>query len=330
MHFASPYAFLLLPLILGLWWVNVRRGQARHAAVGWSDIALVRIPGAIRPAWEDHLPLALTALGLVCLVIALARPQFGLATQKITSNGIDMMMCLDTSGSMNAQDLQPTRVAAARRVSQQFVSERPDDRIGLVVFSAVAFTQCPLTTDHQALQTLLDGVKIGMTRTDGTAIGSAIATCINRLKDVPGKSKVIILLTDGSNNSGEIDPITAAKMAAKYGIKIYTIGMGTKGLAPISVPDPTFGGERTVMVRGDLDEGTLQKIADLTGGKFFRATDTEALAGVYSEINRLEKREAPKTEIVDYRELYPWFLVPALALLGLNALLERTLLQEVP
>ena len=329
MRFASPEAFLLLPLVAALWWTNLRRGRMRQPAVGYSDIALVRIPGAVRPPWEAHLPLALTALCLGLLVVVLARPQMGLSTQNVTSNGIDMMICLDTSGSMNAQDLVPTRVAAARKVSQEFVRSRPDDRLGLVVFSAVAFTQCPLTTDHNALQTLLDGVKIGMTRTDGTAIGSAIATCINRLKDVPGKSRVIILLTDGSNNSGEIDPITAAKMAAKYGIKIYTIGMGTAGPAPITVNDPLLG-ERTVMVQGDLDEASLQKIADLTGGRFYRATDTDALASVYGEINRLEKREAPKAQVVDYRELYPWFLMPALALLGLNALLERTAWQEVP
>jgi len=230
---------------------------------------------------------------------------------------------------MRAQDLQPTRVDAARLVSEEFVKARPDDRIGLVVFSAVAFTQCPLTTDHQALEHMLDGVKAGMTHTDGTAIGSAIATCINRLKDVPGKSKVIILLTDGSNNAGEIDPQTAAKMAKKYGIKIYTIGMGTDGEAPITIPD-RFGQERTYTIRADLDEDCLRQIADTTGGKFYRAQDTQALASVYSEINKLEKREVPKTEVVDYREMYPWFLVPALALLALNAMLERTMLQEVP
>lgn len=329
MRFADPYAFLLAPLIALLWWVNVRRGRPRQAAVGYSDLALVRLPGAVRPAWEEHIPIAITAAAMACLVAALARPQFGLATQNITSNGIDIVICLDTSGSMRAQDLHPTRVDAARTVSEQFVRERPDDRIGLVVFSAVAFTQCPLTTDHQALQTMLESVRAGMTHTDGTAIGTAIATCINRLKDVPGKSKVIILLTDGSNNTGEIDPLTAGKMAARYAIKIHTIGMGTDGVAPITIPDPVLG-ERTLMIRGDLDEETLIKIADLTGGKFFRATDTDALAGVYAEINRLEKREVPKTEVVDYREMYPWFLVPGIFLLGLNALLERTTMGEIP
>lgn len=329
MRFADPYLFLLLPFIVGLWWMNNHRGRPRQAAVAYSDIALVRVPGAVRPAWEEHIPLALTALSLICLLAALARPQFGLTTQHISSNGIDMVICLDTSGSMQAQDLQPTRVDAARLVSQDFVKGRPDDRIGLVVFSSVAFTQCPLTTDHQALQNMLDNVKAGMTHTDGTAIGSAIATCINRLKDVPGKSKVIILLTDGSNNTGEIDPLTAARMAARYGIKIYTIGMGTDGVAPITVKDQ-FGMEHTEMIRGDLDEDALMQIADITGGKFYRAADTDKLAEVYAEINKLEKREVPKTEVVDYREIYPWFLVPGLALLALNALLERTRLQEVP
>lgn len=329
MRFADPYAFLLVPLLALLWWAAVRRGRTRMAAVAYSDIDLVRLPGAVRPSWEEHLPLAITALAVVCLVAALARPQFGLAVQQTPSNGIDMVLCLDTSGSMKAQDLPPTRVAAAREVSKQFVRERPDDRIGLVVFSSVAFTQCPVTTDHHALATMLDTVKVGMTQSDGTAIGSALATCVNRLKDVPGKSKVVILLTDGSNNSGEIEPLTAARLAAKHGIKVYTIGVGTSGLARMTVPDPLFG-ERTVLVRGDLDEESLQRIADLTGGRFFRATDKDALAGVYSEINRLEKREVARNEVVDYREMYPWFLVPGLVLLALNALLERTLWIEVP
>lgn len=329
MRFADPFAFLLVPLLALLWWAATRPGRARTAAVAYSDVDLVSLPGAVRPAWEQHLPLALTALAMLSLVAALARPQLGMVARQTPSLGIDMMLCLDTSGSMQAQDLRPTRVVAAREVSKEFVRERPDDRIGLVVFSSVAFTQCPVTTDHNALVTMLNGVTVGMTRSDGTAIGSALATCINRLKDLPGRSKVVILLTDGSNNTGEIDPLTAAKLAARHGIKVYTIGVGTNGPAPVTVKDPLFG-ERTVLMKVDLDEGALQKIADLTGGRYYRATDKDALSGVYAEINRLEKRAVPRSNIVDYQELYPWFLVPGLVLLALNALLERTLWMEVP
>jgi Ca-activated chloride channel family protein len=322
MNFATPTALLLLPLLAGLWWLSRRRGQARQAALQFSDLNLVRLHGAVLPSWENHLPFALSALALVCLIFALARPQVGITKSFIKSNGLDIMMCLDTSGSMNAQDLTPSRVAAATAVGEQFVRQRPDDRIGLVVFSGVALSQCPLTTDHAALLTAMNTTKVGVTHTDGTAIGSAIATCINRLKDVPGKSKVIILLTDGSNNAGEIDPVKAAEMAAKYNIKIYTIGVGTDGPAPITVSDPLMG-ERTVMMPADMDEGVLRKIAEATGGQFFRATDSEALQGVYAQINRLEKRSQPKTEVVAHREIYAWFAFPALGLLALNTLLAR-------
>ena len=328
MHFVTPAAFLLLPLLAALWWMSLRHGKSRQAALAFSDLDLVRIPGAIRPAWENHVPLALTALSLACLVVALARPQLGLSKQVVKSNGIDIMLCMDTSGSMQARDLLPNRSAAATAVSQQFVEERPGDRIGLVVFSGQALTQCPLTTDHGSLLTALKGTKVGMTHTDGTAVGSAIATCINRLKDVPGKSKVVILLTDGSNNAGEIDPAAAAAMAAKYGIKIYTIGMGTDGPAPMPVQD-ALGGERTVMVRGDLDEASLQQIAATTGGTYFRATDIRDLQGVYGEINRLEKRDAPTAQVVHYQELYAWFLWPAVMLLGSSLLLEHSVLKEL-
>ena len=328
MHLSSPIALSLFPLMAGLWWVSRRRRRQRQAVVDYSSVGLLRQVGAVIPAWQDHLPVALMALSMICLILALARPQYGAIKQRVASNGIDIMLCLDTSGSMNCQDLLPSRVAAATAVSQQFVKERPHDRIGLVVFSSLALTECPLTTDHNALRIALSATKVGMTRADGTALGSAMATCINRLKDVPGKSKVIILLTDGSNNSGEIDPLTAASMAAQYGIKVYTIGMGTNGLAPITVDDPTWG-ERTVMVRGDLDEATLEKIADLTHGKFYRATDTEALQGVYSDINRLEKVTVPRSEITKYHEMYAWFLVPGTLLLGLKVLLERTLWKEL-
>ena len=328
MHFMNPAALLLLPLLAGLWWRSQRAGQSRQAALAFSDLNLVRIPGALRPAWERHIPLALTALALVLLVVAMARPQMGIARQVTTSKGIDIMLCIDTSGSMQARDLVPDREAAATSVSQEFVQDRPGDRIGLVVFSGQALTQCPLTSDHGSLLTALKATKVGMTHTEGTAVGSAIATCINRLKDVPGSSKVVVLLTDGSNNAGEIEPARAAEMAAKYGIKIYTIGMGTDGPAAMPEADP-LGGERTVMVRGDLDEPSLRQIAAATGGTYFRAGDNGDLEGIYREINRLEKRSAPSTEVVNYRELYAWFLWPAMLLLGCDVLLKNSLLKEL-
>lgn len=329
MHFAFPLAFLLLPLPILLWWASTRLGAARRAAVGFSDLGLLDVTGAVRPSWETHAPLALSALALVLLVVGLARPQFGMSVQKTTSDGLDIILCLDTSGSMKAEDLQPTRIDAARMVSKAFVRARPDDRIGLVVFAAVAFTQCPLTTDHEALERMLDTVSTKTTHTDGTAIGNALVTCVNRLKDVPGKSKVIILMTDGRNNCGEISPLDAAKLAAQFGIKIYTIGMGSQGDAPITVRD-AFGNRETVRIRADLDVKTLQAIANATGGRFFRATDTGALAGVYNSIDHLEKRKAPETVVVGYHDLYPWFVLPALGLLALSAVLERTIWQEVP
>jgi Ca-activated chloride channel family protein len=328
-HFAQPLVLLLLPLLFALLYDNVRRGRARKVSVGWSDLGLLRQSAALRPAWEEHLPITLTALSLALLIVALARPQAGLAMHTVTSSGINIMLCVDTSGSMQAEDLQPSRVLAARNVSKDFVSGRPEDRIGLVVFAANPITMCPLTLDHTALHTMLDSVKAGMTKSDGTAIGNALATCVNRLKDVPGKSKAIVLLTDGRNNMGEIDPVTAARLAASFGIKIYTVGLGTHGPAPFPVNDPMFG-PRTVMIEEDLDENQLSQIADVSGGKYFRATDTPSLQAIYKEIDRMEKSPVPRTQYLEYRELYGWLVLPALLMALAGGVLERTLLAEVP
>lgn len=329
MRLADPWLLLLLPLLAALLWSQHRQALRQRPAVGYSDLGLVDWSRHARPAWEGHVPMALLALGMALIVGALARPQLGLGTQSITSEGIDIMLCIDTSSSMEAQDLMPNRLEAAKLVSQAFVKSRPHDRIGVVVYAAVAFTQCPLTTDHGALQLMLESIQPGMTRVDGTAIGTAIATSVNRLKDVPGKSKVIILLTDGRNNTGEIDPVKAAELAAQFGIRIYTIGVGTEGLAPYTARGP-LGLANRYTVRVDIDDETLTRIALKTGGRYFRATDNESLGKIYAEIDRMETTEKPREEVVRYRELFPWLLGPGLALIALSLVLGQTVYREVP
>lgn len=329
MRLATPWALALLPIVLILLWDAARQAGRRRASVGYSDLDLLEAAHIARPSWESHLPLGLVSLALALLVFALARPQSSLGTKPVTSEGLDIVLCLDTSPSMQAPDVVPNRMEAARDVSLAFVRGRPDDRIGVVVFSGIALTQCPLTVDHRVLLQFLQGVRVGMTQTDGTAVGDGLVTSVNRLKDVPGNGRVVILLTDGRSNSGEIDPLTAARMAARFGIKVYTIGVGTQEGGSFT-RDDEFGFPQPVPVQADLDEGTLREVASLTGGRYFRATDAESLAGVYGEIDRLEKRAAPRQVAVDYRELYPWFVAPGLALLVLALVLEHTLLMEVP
>lgn len=324
MRFASPQFLLLIPLLLALLWASWRKARQRRGSIGYSDLSLVRWSTAARPAWESHLPLALLAGALVLGLVALARPQLGLTRTTIPSSGVDIVLTLDTSTSMEARDLLPNRLVAAREVSKAFVAARPADRIGLVVYGGTALTQCPLTADHAALQSLLETVEIGSTGVDGTAIGNALATSINRVKDSDARSKVIILLTDGRNNLGEIEPIAAAELASQLGVKVYTIGVGTAGgVDPFGLPWPGMG-------EVDLDEDTLTQIAETTGGRYFRADDNASLARIYSEIDRLEKTELPAQTRVEYRELYSWFLFPALLLGGLGMLLDGTVLKEVP
>lgn len=333
MRWADPWVLVLIPFLAALFWNQLRQARRRPPAVGYSDLGLVDWSRAARPSWEGHIPAALSALGMLLVVLALARPQLGLGTQSITSRGIDIMLCIDTSSSMQAQDLQPDRLAAAKKVSEAFVAARPNDRIGVVVFARVAFTQCPLTIDHSALQSMLEAIKpmyemLGP-NTDGTAIGTAIATCVNRLKDVPGKSRVVILLTDGCNNAGAIGPIKAARLAKQFGIRIYTIGVGTRGDAPITLRGPG-GFVRHGYIHADVDDQTLTEVAQATGGRYFRATDNDSLHKIYHQIDRMEKSTMPKQEVTRYRELFAWFLVPGILLLTLSLVLGQTVLREVP
>lgn len=264
--------------------------------------------------------------------MALARPQSGNKTTEVTTEGIDIMLCLDTSGSMQALDFKwdnerQNRLQVVKRVVGNFIKGRTNDRIGMVVFGEAAFTQCPLTLDYGVLLSFLDQVEIGMAG-DSTAIGSALGTCVKRLKDLKSKSKVVILLTDGRNNAGSLSPETAAEIATTFSIKTYTVGVGTEGEVPFLV-DSIFG-KRYVYQRVDLDEDTLKEIARITGGTYFKATDTKALEAIYNQIDQLEKTKVEVKEYMEYNELFRWFLVPGLACILLEIILANTRFRKIP
>jgi Ca-activated chloride channel family protein len=275
------------------------------------------------------LPFILRMLALSLVLIAFARPQAGARSEEVITEGVDILLAIDVSSSMKTEDFKPrNRLYVAKEVVAEFVRSRPHDRIGMVVFAARALTKCPLTIDHDILLTLLEDVRIGSIE-DGTAIGTAIATSVNRLKDSKAKSRIVVLLTDGVNNRGEIDPLTAAELAKTFGIKIYTVGAGREGYAPYPFEDPIYGTVyQEVLV--EIDEKTLQDIAQLTDGKYFRATDAKSLVKVYEEIDELEKTEIEQKEYVRYTELAPYFMMVALGLLLAEAVLLRTRLLSIP
>lgn len=326
-RFVYPYVLALLALLpLAAWYVIRRRGER---SVAYSSLELLLGAGLEAPAWKRYATLTLRLVVLALVIVALARPQTGRSKHTMYSEGIDIMLVLDTSGSMQAQDFEPkNRLSVAKDVVKEFISKRPQDRIGLVVFSADAMTQCPLTLDHALLTKLVDQVDFGMLD-DGTAIGVALATACNRLRESKAKSKVVVLLTDGQNNAGMVDPITAARVAATLGVRVYTVGVGTRGRAPIPVDDPVFG-RRLISVEVDIDEDMLRNIAEITGGKYFRATDREELISIYDQIDRLEKTKVESETFVEYTERFAWFIVPAVGLFLLELGLAETILRETP
>jgi len=275
---------------------------------------------------------ALRILVMALIIIAVARPQTGRAREVITGEGVEIALALDISGSMASLDFEPrNRLEAAKQVISDFVQERPYDQVGLVVFASDAFNQSPPTVDHKVLQRLLERTELAteLGIDDGTAIGMGLANAGNMLKDSDAKSRVVILLTDGVNNAGQIDPLTAAEAAKSLGIKVYTIGMGRPGEVPVPVVD-IFGREQIVYQESTLDEATLQEIAAITGGRYFRAEDTSGLAQVYDEINDMEKSQIQVHNYTRYRELAPWLLVPALALLVTEMTLRKTVFRKLP
>jgi Ca-activated chloride channel family protein len=317
---------LLIPLIIRRFW---GREQIKKGSLQFSNVSGVKgiIPSGLAPYYPILYGLRIVIILL--LIVALARPQSSKGDESISTEGIDIILTLDVSGSMRAEDFHPNRLEAAKKVAVEFIRGRKHDRIGLVVFAAYSTTQAPLTLDYDIVQMLLEKVHIGIVQEDSTAIGMALANSVNRLRNSPAKSRVIILLTDGMNNKGEIDPLTAANLAKALQIRIYTIGAGSKGPAFVTVDDAFFG-KRQVPMQADLDEETLQKIADATGGKYFRATDEKSLAGIYAEIDRLEKSKIDVKQYKDYIELFPYFAYLALGLLCVEILLAHTRFRKIP
>jgi Ca-activated chloride channel family protein len=322
------WVLTLLPLVM-LW--RGRRGPV--AAIQYSDVGLARAVARRSRSRIGNFVWLFAILAAVLMIVGLARPQRGHSRTEVTANGIDIVLGLDVSGSMQALDFlidnqRINRIEVVKSVVGKFIDERPDDRIGLIAFAGAPYLVSPITLDHDWLQQNLERVAIGGVD-DGTAIGSAIAAAVNRLRTTPAKSKVVILLTDGMNNTGKISPLAAAEAARALGVKIYTIGVGVRGKAPIPVRDEA-GNMRLVMAQVDVDEKTLQSIADQTGGKFYRATDTDSLERIYEQINRLETTAQTVQKFEHYDELYPWALIPALAILGFSFLLQHTRYRRLP
>jgi len=321
------FVFLgLIPLIIA--W----RLKNRPATLHYSSLATLKTLRGTRINFLAATPLILRCLAIALLVLALARPQEGRKSTEILSAGVDILLAIDTSGSMRAMDFkkknQPVdRLTVVKDVVSEFIASREFDRMGMVVFGDEAFTQCPLTLDHNVLHAFLKKLKIGVAG-DSTAIGSAIGISVKRLKDLKSKSKVIILLTDGRNNAGNITPFQAAEIAHTYGIKIYTVGVGTQGQAPFIIDTPF--GQKTVMQRVEMDEASLKKIAEQTGGRYFRATDSDSLKQIYGQIDSLEKSEVKWIDHSEYRELFPLFLIPALLLIFAEVILSQTRLRRIP
>lgn len=328
MTFANPWFFWLLLLVPGMVWWYLRSRKKKSAALRVSSLeGLKKIPVSWKVRFRPLLPV-LRILEVIFVIICLARPQSSNVTQNINSEGIDIVLCLDVSGSMLAQDFQPNRIEAAKDVAVDFVKGRPSDRIGLVIFAGESFTQCPITTDHAVLINQIEKVNSGMLE-DGTAIGMGLATSVDRLRDSKAKSKVIILLTDGVNNTGLIDPGTALEIAKLYKIRVYTIGVGTQGVAPYPVPLPG-GGVQMQDMKVQIDEALLKKIASQTGGAYFRATDNSSLADIYGQIDKMEKTKVEITAFRRYAELFFPFALAAVALLFLEIMLRYTVFKSLP
>ncbi len=326
-EFANPNYFLLLVLLVPMILWYIFREKKSHADLQFSSLKVFKTIKHTGRLWLRHVLFALQVLAILFLVVALARPQSSNSWETYTSEGIDIVLALDISGSMLARDFNPDRLEAAKEVATKFILERPQDKIGLVVFAGESFTQCPLTTDQAVLVNLLREVKSGMIE-DGTGMGLGLANAVNRLKDSPAKSKVVILLTDGVNNRGSVAPVTAAELAKTYGIRVYTVGVGTYGEAPYPVQTPF--GLQMQNVPVEIDEEVLQQIALLTGGEYFRATDNDKLQQIYQQIDKLEKSKIEVKHFSKKEEQYFLFGLIGMCLLLVQAVLRYTVLRKIP
>lgn len=328
--FASPLFFILLIFLPFIHWLATR--LTSESAIGFSSLKLF---GGIERSWRERFgffPKVCRMLALVLLVFGLARPQWGTETTEVTSESVDILLTIDTSGSMKALDFkvadkEVNRLDVVKKVVDEFIAKRPYDRLGMVIFGEKAYTQCPLTNDGDALRMFLQWVRIGIVG-DGTAIGNALATSVKRLKDNKTKSKIIILLTDGRSNAGEITPLAAAEIAKEYMIKVYTIGVGSD--QPVPYPEETPFGVRRIMAHLEMDNETLKQIAEITGGEFYPATDTEELKQIYAKIDALEKTEVTIKKYYRANELFSYFVVPALFWLLLEFVFSQLIFIKIP
>lgn len=326
MQFHNPeilYLLAVIPVIVA-YYIFVGR---RRATMRVSTLQRGRMPRTAR-YYLRHLPMVLRLLAITAGIVALARPVEEHSSTETSTEGIDIVLAMDISGSMLARDFEPDRITAAKQMASEFASERVGDRISVVAFAGEAFTQCPLTTDKASVGTMLSRLRSGVVD-DGTAIGNGLATAINRLRESGSKSKVVVLLTDGVNNRGQISPIMAAEIARDMGVKVYTIGVGTKGQAPMPAVD-MFGNQTYVMADVEIDEQLLRNIAKTTGGEYFRAVDNRALGEIYARINEMEKSEVQITYYTSYEELYFGWLLLMLLCLALEFVVERVVLNRIP
>jgi Ca-activated chloride channel family protein len=321
-HIEFLWALLIIPALVGwhVWRFWKDRPTVSYSNTNWLNET------DNNKVWLIHLVLGLRIMAIALMIVALARPQNSTQLQSITTEGIDIVLAMDISSSMLARDFDPNRLEAAKNVAIDFIKGRPDDRIGLVVYSGESFTQCPLTTDHDKLINLMSELKNGMIK-DGTAIGMGLANAVNRLKESDAKSKVVILLTDGENTAGSIAPVTAAEIAATYEVRVYTIGVGTKGLAPMPYQD-ALGRISYQNAEVNIDEESLEEIAKITNGKYFRATNNEKLEDIYSEIDALEKTIIEETQFEKKSEEFLPLALWSLALFCLEYLIRRFTLKS--
>lgn len=327
-RFANPeylFLLLLLPLIAIYYWRKRMNGQVNFSSLRH----IKKLPKTIRQILGNYL-YWLQLIGLGLLIVAFARPQSGAKQEEVITEGIDIMLVVDVSTSMLAEDFKPkNRLGAAKMVAEEFIGGRINDPIGLVIFAREAFSQCPLTLDYGVLTDILEKVEVATEAWDGTAMGNGLATAVARLQESRAKSKVVIMLTDGENNAGEVDPITAAQVAQTFGVRVYTIGAGTRGTAMYPFSHPLFG-KQYKPIPVEIDEDLLTRIAETTGGQYFRATDTQKLRDIYKQIDELEKTKIEVKEYTKYTELFVNYALAGLILLLIELILRHTYLRRLP